>query len=78
MGINLTIPHLHEFVHLWAERWSVNLRDDAEDSISWNLTANSEQKLHSNFGLQASIGPDPFLFTSPLAPLEVHHGEPFF
>jgi hypothetical protein len=37
MDINLTIPYLREFVSLWWELREAVLREEIDDSITWNL-----------------------------------------
>ena len=39
---SFTMPHVHEFISLWGEIRNVQLQDEVEDSIVWNLTANGE------------------------------------
>jgi hypothetical protein len=42
MDINLTIPYLREFVSLWWELREAVLREEIDDSITWNLKANGD------------------------------------
>jgi hypothetical protein len=52
MDINLTIPHLVKFVYLWGELQNINVREEAEDFITWNLTANAEHTSTSAYKAQ--------------------------
>jgi hypothetical protein len=52
MDINLTIPHLRGIcLSLEGASW-VNLREDVDDSITWNLTANRENIITSAYRAQ--------------------------
>jgi hypothetical protein len=42
MDINLTIPHIREFIILWREILDVSLGDEMGESVTWNLTPNGE------------------------------------
>jgi hypothetical protein len=42
MDINLTIPHIREFIILWRELLDVSLRDEMGESVTWNLAPNGE------------------------------------
>jgi hypothetical protein len=49
MDDNLTIPHLCEFISLWRDLQEVNLREDVEDLIVWNLTESGEYTTTSSY-----------------------------
>jgi hypothetical protein len=42
MDGKLTIPHIREFISHWRELTDVNLSEDVNDSIVWNLTKSGE------------------------------------
>ena len=52
MDINLTIPHLYEFVLLWTDLNNVLLREEVDDTITWNLTENGEYTSSSAYKAQ--------------------------
>jgi hypothetical protein len=56
MDTNLTIPLHHEFVHLPVELNNVHLREDIEESISWDLTASGEYTSNSAYKAQIFFG----------------------
>lgn len=41
-SIGLTMEHIVEFMDLWVHLDRIQLRDDAEDDITWKLTMNGE------------------------------------
>jgi hypothetical protein len=52
LDINLKIPYLVEFISLWRELQNINLREEVEDSITWNLATNREYTSTSPYKAQ--------------------------
>ena len=52
MDAALTIPHIHEYIRLWVQLSEVNLQEEVEDSITWNLTASGEYSTTSAYNTQ--------------------------
>jgi hypothetical protein len=42
MDANLTVRHIHEYIWLWVQLKVFQLVEDAQDSITWNLTLNGD------------------------------------
>jgi hypothetical protein len=49
MDTNLTIPHIQQYITLWGELKDVQLREDVEDSLFWNLATNGEYSTTSAY-----------------------------
>jgi hypothetical protein len=52
MDMNLTVPHIQEYLRLWARLSVVQLYEDNVDAISWNLTPNGEYSSASAYDAQ--------------------------
>ena len=47
-----SINHVRQFIDLWVKLQNVNLQDNIEDTIVWNLSANGEYSAKSAYKAQ--------------------------
>jgi hypothetical protein len=52
MNLNLTIPQIQQYIQLWSEFNTIQLREVVEDSIVWTLTSSGEYSSSSNYNTQ--------------------------
>ena len=52
MDANLSIPRIHEFIELWVQISWVQLCEDVEGKIVWNLTGSGEYSSSSVYKAQ--------------------------
>jgi mannosylglycoprotein endo-beta-mannosidase len=52
MDTNLTVQHIHEYIHLWTLLQRIQLVEHIDDSIIWNTTSNGEYSSTAAYNAQ--------------------------
>jgi hypothetical protein len=52
MDTNLTVQHIHEYIHLWTLLQRIQLVEHIDDTITWNTTSNGEYSSTAAYNAQ--------------------------